>query len=178
MSDASAKKATDEFDAVRLIVEILSGLKPDEQVRAIRWAQEKLNMVSSIPAVAATSAAGHAPPAVGQGGDIRSFIEQKSPGSDVQFATAVAYYHAFVAPNRIPEINATILQEATRLANRSRLTNPLNTMHNASKQGYLDKGSGKGSFRVNTVGENLVAMSLPPSGAAKVAKKAKPRKAK
>jgi len=177
MSDASLKPA-DEFDAVRMVVEVLKALKHEEQVRVLRWAQEKLGMVGVPPAVPSGGTPQGAPAPTG---DIRSFIETKNPRSDVQFAAAVAYYYAFVAPNRAPEINATSLQEATRLANRERLASPSNTLHNAVKLGYLDKGSEKGSFEINTVGENLVAMSLPTSGGAAARparRKGKARKAK
>jgi hypothetical protein len=176
MADTPLKPA-DEFDAVRMVVEVLKALKHDEQVRVLRWAQEKVGIVG----VPTPGPPGTPPGAPAPTGDIRSFIEGKNPASDVQFAAAVAYYYAFVAPNRAPEINATSLQEATRLANRERLVSPSDTLHNALKRGYLDKGSGKGSFRINTVGENLVAMSLPTSGGAvprPVRSKAKARRGK
>jgi hypothetical protein len=178
MADTPLKPA-DAFDAARMLVEVLKALKPDEQVKALRWAQESLGMDSSPPALAA--AGGAQPPPTPQGGDIRSFIEAKNPRSDVQFAAAVAYYYAFVAPTRKPEITGTDLQEATRLANRDRLHKPILTLHNAANRGYLDKGSEKGAFKINTVGENLVAMSLPTTGATAARPpraKAKARKSK
>jgi len=178
MSDTSLKPA-DEFDAARMVVEVLKNLTQDEQIRALRWAQEKLGMVSLPPAV---SAGGAAPaPAAAQGGDIRTFIAEKNPSSDVHFAAAVAYYYAFVAPIKKPEISATDLKDATRLVNRERLHRPITTLHNAVNRGYLDKGSEKGTFKINTVGENLIAMSPPATGAAAARPtrtKAKARKSK
>jgi len=41
------------------------------------------------------------------------------------------------------------------------MTNPTSTLNNALRSGYLDKGSKRGTFRINAVGENLVAMTLP-----------------
>lgn len=95
--------------------------------------------------------------------DIRAFLQEKRPASDNQFAAAVAYYFAFEAPasERKAEITASDLQQAARLSGRARLKRPIYTLHNASRRGYLDKGSARGSFRINTVGENLVAMTMP-----------------
>ena len=162
----------DEFDAVRIVVEVLKNLKPDEQARVIRWAQEKLG----VPAPSQPAALGRPDAPHRQGGsDIAAFIQQKKPANDVQFAAVVAYYYAFEAPeaNRKPEVSAADLKEATRLANTERLAKPITTLHNAVNRGYLDKGSERGTFKVNTVGENLVAMSLPTSNST-----ASPRKAK
>ena len=70
------------------------------------------------------------------------------------------------------------LQEACRKAGRERLANPGQTLRNAHQLGLLDKGEEPGSFSINTVGENLVAMTLPGdtnsnprSGAKRVRKK-------
>jgi negative modulator of initiation of replication len=38
----------DEFDAARIVVEVLKALPADEQARAIRWAQEKLGVIGSM----------------------------------------------------------------------------------------------------------------------------------
>jgi hypothetical protein len=160
--------ANDDLEAVRIVVETLKKLTPEEQVRVIRWSQEKLGLSSTLHtavATAGTTAAAAAAIAESKpaGGNIRSFVESKHPSSDVQFAAAVAYYYAFEAPKdqRKSEISAKDLQDATRLADTDRLARPITTLHNAVQRGYLDKGSGRGTFKINTVGENLVAMSLP-----------------
>lgn len=163
-------KPNDEFDAVRMVVEILKDLKADEQARVVRWAQEKLGFVGgaqtavpgvAIPGTAIPGISGETP--VIRTTDISSFIRAKNPTNDVHFATAVAYFYAFEAPaeRRAPEIDAAALQEATRLSGRPRLQRPITTLHNAVARGYLDKGTTRGLFAINTVGENLVAMSLP-----------------
>lgn len=48
----NAPRPHDEFDAARIVVEVLRFLQPDEQARAIRWAQEKLGVIgsASLPA--------------------------------------------------------------------------------------------------------------------------------
>ena len=40
-------------------------------------------------------------------------------------------------------------------------TRPAQTLVNAHYQGYLEKGTQRGTYVINTVGENLVAMALP-----------------
>jgi len=104
-------------------------------------------------------------------------VKEKSPKNDVQFAATVAYFHRFeAAPDkRKTEINADDLQEATRLAPRKRFKYPGQTLRNAHNLGLLDKGSQDGFFAINSVGENLVAMTLP-SGAPGEDKPRKPRK--
>jgi hypothetical protein len=132
------------------------------------------------PASAKVAKTGEVVPATGQKVDIRSFIQTKSPSNDVQFAAAVAYFYAFEAsPDaRKHEINAADLQDATRQANRPRLKEPRNTLGNANRLGYLDKGGSRGTFQINTVGENLVAMALPATGASAAPARAKKRMTK
>jgi hypothetical protein len=94
--------------------------------------------------------------------DLRTFVAEKQPNSDVQFAATVAFYHRFEAPagQRKESINADDLKEACRLVNRKRFKLPLTTLNNARNLGLLDS-AGRGLFAINSVGENLVAMTLP-----------------
>ena len=109
--------------------------------------------------------------------DIKTFIAAKKPNKDVQFAAAVAYYHRFEAPpaERKDVINKEDLQEAARKANRDRFANPLQTLSNAHTLGLLDKGSEKATFTINSVGENLVAMTLPGDGTTTTKQRGKKR---
>jgi hypothetical protein len=93
-------------------------------------------------------------------------VSAKSPKSDNQFAATVAYYFQFEAPQaeRKKAISKDDLQEACRKAGRERLANPGQTLRNAHQMGLLDKGEEPGVFSINTVGENLVAMTLPGDG--------------
>ena len=80
----------------------------------------------------------------------------------MQFAAVVAYYYRFEAPSdeSLESISPEVLQNAARLANRHRLSRPRQTLLNAKAQGYLDLAE-RGQYRINSVGENLVAMTLP-----------------
>jgi hypothetical protein len=93
-------------------------------------------------------------------------MAEKDPKKDVHIAAVVAYYHRFEGPpaQRKDAINKEDLQEAMRLAGRPRFRNPLTTLNNAHILGLLDRGAEKATFTLNSVGENLVAMTLPGTG--------------
>lgn len=182
----------DDLEAVRTLITTLEHFAKPEQERIIRWAMEKLGVAftsaqgamptglqssgtpAGAPAAAFTaSAAISSRPELGK--DIKSFILEKKPTSDSQFAATVAYYHKFEAPeiHRKDFIKAEDLQDACRKAGRDRLHIPGQTLRNAHRDGLLDKAGEAGSFSINTVGENLVAMALPGDGVAK-GKKSRP----
>lgn len=94
--------------------------------------------------------------------DIKSFVAEKSPKNDVQFAAVAAYFYRFEASDaeRKEVIGAQDLQTAGRQARGYGFNKPLVTLNNAVALGYFDRG-GRGEFKLNAVGENLVAMTLP-----------------
>jgi len=166
----------DDLEAVRTLVTTLEKFEKIEQERIIRWAREKLglNVVqvqqqAPIQVIQQTGNQQLQNPSK----DLKSFVNQKNPTSDMQFAVTVAYYYKFEAPEneRKDSINSETLQDAARLSSRTRLRNPGQTLINASFNGMLDK-SEKGSYKLNTVGENLVAMTLPQNSSSKKIKKA------
>jgi len=97
--------------------------------------------------------------------DIKRFTEDKAPKSDQQFTAVVAYYYQFEAPpaQRRDSIDAAIMKEAARQAGRPQVAQWYFTLNNAKTAGYLD-AVGKGAFKLNAVGENLVAITLPGNG--------------
>lgn len=168
-----------DFDAAKAVSDQLKGLDKERQQRVLRWVAESLNL--DLGAASGTSQRQaeprqEDPPGVRQQSpqqvqqyrptDIKSFADAKQPKSDVQFAAVVAYYYRFEAPaeSRKDAIDAQTLQEGARLAGRRRPPKALMTLNNAKNLGYLDS-SERGQFRINSVGENLVAMTLPGSGA-------------
>ena len=174
----SVSNPADDFEAAKAVAERLASLKPDQQRRILRWVAESLGVAdapaidprdqqpparSGQPAQGATPAAQkHSP---GAKSDIKTFTDQKKPKSDVQFAVVAAYFYKFVAPasDRHDTISSELVQQATRLAGRHRLATPSKTLNNAKNLGYLDS-AGDGNYKVNSVGENLVAMTLPGTG--------------
>ncbi len=156
-------KPVDDLDAVRQISEVLSAFDDeDDRKRILRWACEKTNtdveFAPPLPAVAATPPPSGAPAVPGGVIDIKTFVESKQPASDMHFAATVAYYYQFVAleNRRRTVITPEDLVEACRLANRNRPPKPYNTLHNAMMAGLLDRGQEPKSFKISTVGENLV----------------------
>jgi hypothetical protein len=174
---------SDDFDIAKGIFDQLKDLPAERQQRVLRWIGEGLGVSPVGVPAGAPHSGGLAPPAVAPqppagGGtgptDIKSFVAAKSPKSDQQFAAAVAYFYRFEAPpaERRDSITGDVLQEAARLAGRKRPANPRMTLNNAKAAGYLDSSS-RGEFAINSVGENLVAMTLP-GGAETPTKKRKP----
>jgi len=158
----------DDLEAVRKVIDALTPFNKDDQERIVRWAREKLGLSPSFESTSihaqssgsrqATSSSSSG----GSSGTLRDFVEAKKPKADVHFVAVVAYYYQFEAKEseRKSAITAADLQEACRLAKRNRFKNPTVPLANAFKVGYLDKAE-RGSYRLNSVGENLVAMALP-----------------
>src|SRR2546430_4762035 len=187
-----------DFDTAKAVADQLKGVEKERQQRILRWVAESLSLDLGFPpgaerrTVQADTATGGAASA-DRGGqlvqrrerfaDIKTFVDSKKPKSDVQFAAVVAYYYRFEASveSRRDFIDAQVLQDAARLAGRRRPPKPLATLNNAKNLGYLDS-SERGQFRINSVGENLVAMTLPGSETERTGQKAarsrKPRNAK
>jgi hypothetical protein len=181
-------KAADDLEAVRAVTAALEGFEAKDQERIIRWAREKLGL-SAVSLVATEQSSTQntiqkespSTPSTQSAGikNLSTFVSEKSPNNDVQFAATVAYFHRFEATpdKRKTEINADDLQDATRLVPRERFKHPGQTLRNAHNLGLLDKGSQEGLFAINSVGENLVAMALP-SGASDQGKSRISRKSK
>ena len=182
-------KPHNDFDVGKAIHDLLEPLNDDRRRRILRWVSESLGLqaaplktppTTSAPAPSKTANAVATPqhaPSSDPPVDIKSFVESKSPKSDQQFAAVVAYYYRFQAPDekRKPTIDTETLQDATRLAGRTRLTKPNATLNNAKASGYLNSST-PGEFEISTVGENLVAMTLPSSSGDPKPKKNSTRK--
>lgn len=177
-------RARSEFEVAQEIKALLEAVPVEKREMVLRWAREAVGLPIQ-------TVLGHAQqlstqelkkaPVEGSGSvglaprqtTLRDFVAEKQPKSDVQFAVVVAYYYRFELPPAAqrPAISGEDLQEATRLAGRARFKKPLVPLNNAVGLGYLDRGEERGQFRINSVGENLVAMTLssssettPPSG--------------
>lgn len=180
------KAGADDLEAVRTIAAALEGFAGPEQERILRWVREKVGLPVSTTPSSDTARQTREGAAASQDSDTRpvdlkSFVKAKDPQSDIQFAATVAYYYGFQAPEhqRKTAVTANDLQEACRLADRDRLVKPAQTLINAHAQGLLDKAGERGSYAINTVGENLVAMALPASTpSAKPARRRAPRAGK
>jgi hypothetical protein len=169
-------KPPDDFDAVRLVIEALEPFDIMDRERIIRWATEKLGMVATpLASLTAPSLSigpqPTAPPVAGTPTgvpkDIRSFVLQKNPRSDRQMAAVVAYFHHFEAPlpERKDSIGKEDLIDACRKSDRTRPKRPEQVLVDTYHAGLLDRAGTAGQYKLNSVGENLVAMVLPEQGA-------------
>jgi len=159
------EKPKDDLDAVRIIVQTLESFDKEERERIVRWATEKLGMqLAGITAPRQRYPQELIDRPVGTTTDLKTFIADKAPKHAMYFAATVAYYHKFVAQsdNRKESINKEDLSDAVRkVAWRPGLTNPGQTLINAYSAGLLDKTPERGEYKLNTVGESLVAVILP-----------------
>lgn len=164
-------KPSDDLQAVRILVEALEKFEAKDQERIIRWAREKLGLpIDTKSSVMreepsedmSTKLPTHSVPGSSKATDIKTFVLSKNPVSDKHFVATVAYYYRFEAPveKRKDSITWEDLQEACRTTGRDRFKRPDQTLVNAHHAGLLDKAE-RGAYSINTVGENLVAMTLP-----------------
>ncbi len=105
MGEFSMTPPKDDLEAVRTVAEALEGFDANAQERIIRWAREKLGLATlpTVPSIAPPPL--HPPPPTAapaaqpsSGRDVKTFVDEKKPKSDVQFAASVAYFHRFEAP--------------------------------------------------------------------------------
>jgi hypothetical protein len=169
-TESPAAETKSPLDAAQKIVAELQGMTPENQSLALQFAMQTLRLTpptaqhTAAPAPA-HSHVPHAHVAAGAPGpptDIKSFTAAKAPQSDQQFAAVVAYFYQFEAraSERKDAIDAEAMKEAARLAGRPQVKRWDTTLHNAARAGYLNL-AGKGSFKLSSVGENLVAITLP-----------------
>jgi hypothetical protein len=155
------------LEAAQKIVAELQGMTGDHQTLAVKFAMETLGLQLPTGYAQAMQAPPHTvqPPvaeSAAERADIKTFTAAKSPKSDQQFAAVVAYFYQFEAPapQRKNSIDAATMKDAARQAGREQVKNWNTTLTNALRSGYLDKAE-RGAFKLNSVGENLVAITLP-----------------
>lgn len=170
MSSTSEAATKSPLDAAQKIVVELKGMTTEHQSLALKFAIETLGLklpaaLSSAPVPPVQSH--QVPPQYAaivaeHSTDIRSFTAMKAPKSDQQFTAIVAYFYQFEAKpdDRKDAIDADIMKEAARLAGRPQVTRWNMTLTNAKNAGYLDAAGG-GKYKLSSVGENLVAITLP-----------------
>ena len=169
-SDTGAKSP---LEAAQKIVSELKDMTAEDQSLALKFAIETLRLplpaamssAATAPIQALSNVASNLSSGTDHSTDIRSFTAMKSPKSDQQFSAVVAYFYQFEAKpeDRKDSIDADTMKEAARLAGRPQVTRWAMTLTNAKNAGYLDS-SGHGRFKLSSVGENLVAITLPGDG--------------
>lgn len=166
---------TAPLDAALKIVAELQGMSSENQSLALQFAMQTLRLVPPTTPSAAAPASVHSHILHAQGGadgpgrapDIKAFTAAKAPKSDQQFCAVAAYFYQIEAreSERKQSIGPDDMKEAARLASWPQVKRWAMTLTNAKNAGYLDP-AGDGRFRLSSVGENLVAITLPGNGSA------------
>ena len=92
--------------------------------------------------------------------DILTLKQQKKPKSDIEMAVVMAFYLSELAPSRQKTVSAQDVETYFKQAQYKLPKSPDQTLRNAKNAGYFDS-AGTGQFKLNPVGYNLVAHSLP-----------------
>jgi hypothetical protein len=171
---AAAIDSDSELNAIRAVLSALVPLKREGRLRVLDYVLGRLGMteptIQQVPTEASIDAAQRKAAALvassselsSQQTDIRSLTRQKSPHSANEMAALVAYYLSEVAPEpyRKQSIGVEDIKTYFKQAPFKLPQSPQQTLVNAKNSGYLES-AGTGQYRLNPVGYNLVAHSLP-----------------
>jgi hypothetical protein len=166
-SQRSRGRTDRELDAIGAILGALEGLEGDSIQRVLDYVFGRLSLdqrprlsvapqVSVIPSVPPGSA--HSVRQI----SVRDLKDEKKPASSNQMAALVAYYLSEIAPEdeRKEAINASDLEKYFKQAGFKLPKSLPQALPNAAAAGYFDS-TGKGLYRLNPVGYNLVVHGLP-----------------
>ena len=188
-------KIEQELEAIKTIAEVLAPLDKNAQQRALQYAMQHLGLTAGSDDAldrnrsrdrsveSDSSRAGEQiDPNAGQDGqitDIRSFTKTKNPSSDVEMAVIVAYYLSELVPDEMRKVSIGTKDVTTyfKQAGYPLPSEPRFALKNAKVAGYLES-AGHGQYKLNPVGYNLVAHTLPRATDAPMPKKRKARKKK
>ncbi len=173
--DNSSTANPPELAALTAVVTALKPLDPQTRMRVVESALVLLGSgfrkteLPGVPPSPIERERGPTLPARTSGDqltDIRQLKQQKAPQSANEMAALVAYYLAEAAPpeERKTTVDINDMQKYFKQAPFRLPNNPQMTLVNAKNAGYFDAAGG-GLYRLNPVGYNLVAHSLPRSAA-------------
>ena len=163
-----------ELKAMNDIIAALEGIEDGARARVIKYVLERLGITSNqlvpqqniFPAsqskVSETSPIAPSSPAFV---DIRMLKEQKQPKSAIQMAVLVAYYLQEVVSiaDRKEAIDTGDIEKYFKQAPYklpAGKNGAADVLNNAKKAGYLE-ATGRGTYKLNPVGYNLIAHGLP-----------------
>ncbi|HEY8768354.1 MAG TPA: hypothetical protein VIP09_14010 [Dehalococcoidia bacterium] len=172
-----------EIEALNAIVRTLEGLQEESRIRVMIYLRGRLDGMGTMATLSTPQLdrrsevvdAAH-PTQKRRIVDIKQLKSDKSPRTDVEMAALVGYYLQEEAPQDErkstfgrDDVEKYFKQAVHPLPKRIGMT-----LTNAKNAGYLDL-VGQGEYRLNPVGYNLVAHSLPATVAGGRAPRAKPR---
>lgn len=154
-----------ELEAIRTVIGALDPLDEQEKSRVLEYVLKRLQMAALRVPSQTASHVSPVPSVTRPVGDIRSLKEERQPRSANEMAAIVAYYLSELAPagERSDTVNANTLRRYFKMAAFRLPREPKQTLPNAAAAGYLDN-AGRGEYRLNPVGYNLVVHGLPREG--------------
>lgn len=175
-----------EISAIKAVMTALQPLDGPTRIRVMLYVADKFQIVlkqaGEPPSITSGGllAAKNEPPVPVRVRDIRSFRQEKNPRSANEMAAIVAYYLAELAPptERSATVTVDLAVRNFKLAQYPLPHRPEQLLVNAKNAGYLDAAGDTGAYRLNPIGHNLVAHTLPRSEAAGSTRKKRPAKSK
>ena len=167
-----------EVEAIKTVLAALAPLSEKARASVLDYVVRRLS-VPSLASVPAPPDRGGIPALQSAGGEsgespvhIKQFKEEKGPRSANEMAALVAYYLANIAPpgGRKASVNHKDIETHFKIAGFPLPGHVRQTLPNAKNAGYFDH-VGEGEYRLNAVGHNLVAHSLPRAQLAKGGKR-------
>jgi hypothetical protein len=156
--------------ALDAMIEALETLAESERITVVKAVCEHLNIpflktsYKEQPGIEDTTASGLeiAPGGMEKITDIRTLKERKKPRNDIEMICVMGYYLEKFAPEgeRKSTIQPKDVGKYFDQANFPFPKVPSQTLINTKKAGYLDS-AGRGKYKLNPVGHNLVAHTLP-----------------
>lgn len=168
--------------AIDEIIEALESLEQESRITAIRATCEHLNICftekTRIESVGGEGPQLEIPPKPPGASDVRSFKKEKMPSSAIEMAAVVAFYLSELAPvqDRKGEVKMEDMVKYFKQADFPLPKTPEDILPNAKKGGYFDS-AGRGRYKLNPVGYNLVAHNLPRTKSLIITKPGKSRRA-
>lgn len=154
-----------ELEAIRTVIGALGPLDEQEKSRVIEYVLKRFQMAAVRAPSQAVSQGSPGASVTRPVADIRSLKEEKQPRSANEMAALVAYYLSELAPDgeRSDTVNANAIRRYFKMAAFRLPREPQQTLPNAAAAGYLDN-AGRGEYRLNPVGYNLIVHGLPRGG--------------
>ena len=167
------KKVDVEIEAIKTLLDTLIPLSQEVRQSVIEYVLKRLDFshvrtspfsggASLVERIDASLEA-QVPRAAGPT-HLKDLKEQKKPKSAIEMAVLVAYYLSYLAPEteRKEKISTKDIEAYFKIGSYKLPSRPEFTLGNARNAGYLDS-AGRGQYKLNPVGYNLVVHSLPRS---------------
>jgi hypothetical protein len=163
-----------EVQAIKVVLSALGPLSEKARVSVLEYVVKRLDLtdLQRLSGLSSETSGGVATtPATtdqGQAGTplhIKTFKEQKKPRSANEMAAVVAYYlgNVTAAGQRKGTVNQKDIETYFKIAGFPLPQQVRVTLPNARAAGYFDAAGG-GQYRLNAVGHNLVAHTMPRGG--------------